>query len=613
MFMGWGRWRRLALAGAAACLGVVLIGPLLIPGAILRERAAAAVRKATGRSLAIKGPMSLRLLPRPGFTAESVTLSGPDGDAAAPLVSVRYMAAELSLGPLLRGRIELASVDLELVEVNLTRDAEGRANWIFRHAGVTQPSRREGLQSVALRAEAAEPPPQPLAPSIRLPDRLPVHALHLANARITYTDRARGESYTLDGVSLDLRAPDLQSRVTAHGLALWKDQRWRIDLGLSDPHSLVGGAGSAFDASIDAPDGKLALTGFAGLAGGLTGQLDASLRLAARQHGGPRPNRLGAIALAAHAAFAEGRFNLDVAPAQDPANALDLTGRLAVDLTGAHPVVTGNLDVGALDLDRLLPPVETDRAGMPALPAPVQDAAAEEPKKPPRPWRDATLKLGALQAAEVDLRLAVGPITLRETQIARTALRLGLVNGQAVLDLPETAVGPGQVAARVEIEQTAAADVAIRMAVQARRLPGDVLQLPGGASVDLDLRLATSGSSDRALIDALQGDAQLAINHATLPAAALGPALRRVLLPRPACPSIIDEAGVSATVYVAAGLATLSSFALRAPSLTLTAHGVVDLPNRSLDLHLDGAPADCVAPAAIRGYWNAPAARPDRG
>jgi hypothetical protein len=112
--------------GAFFVLLLVLF--LLRPGAgWMRTRVSNSISQAVGRSVQI-GYVRLRFLPRPGFEVENLLVRDDPAFGAEPLVRAPDVTASLSLGALLRGRIEISRLSLSEPSLNLTRNAEGTWN-----------------------------------------------------------------------------------------------------------------------------------------------------------------------------------------------------------------------------------------------------------------------------------------------------------------------------------------------------------------------------------------------------------------------------------------------------------------------------------------------------
>jgi uncharacterized protein involved in outer membrane biogenesis len=89
----------------------------------------------TGRSLAIERDLELSFFPWLAVETGGITVGnapGFGGDGApgsAPFATIERAAARVKLLPLVRGRVEIGTVELDGLRLNLARDAQLRGNW----------------------------------------------------------------------------------------------------------------------------------------------------------------------------------------------------------------------------------------------------------------------------------------------------------------------------------------------------------------------------------------------------------------------------------------------------------------------------------------------------
>jgi hypothetical protein len=99
---------------------------LIRPGAgRLRGKISQSISQALGRRVEI-GSVHLRFLPRPGFEFENLVIHDDPVFSAEPLLRAPDVTAWLRVMPLLRGRIEIATLRLDQASLNLTRDPHGK-------------------------------------------------------------------------------------------------------------------------------------------------------------------------------------------------------------------------------------------------------------------------------------------------------------------------------------------------------------------------------------------------------------------------------------------------------------------------------------------------------
>ncbi|PYQ38238.1 MAG: hypothetical protein DMG99_19390, partial [Acidobacteria bacterium] len=112
-----------------AVLAAILLALFVIrPGASrLKSRIIRSISAALGRSVDI-GSVHLRLLPRPGFDLENLVVYDDPAFGAEPIVRANEVTAALRLTSLLRGRMEIARLDLTEPSLNLVHGEGGHWN-----------------------------------------------------------------------------------------------------------------------------------------------------------------------------------------------------------------------------------------------------------------------------------------------------------------------------------------------------------------------------------------------------------------------------------------------------------------------------------------------------
>jgi uncharacterized protein involved in outer membrane biogenesis len=96
-----------------------------------------AVKRATGRDLALNGPLSLKPSLWPTLEARDVALANIEGGSRPQMVTLGRLEAQVSLLPLLRRRLEIDRLVLLRPDILFEINAQGQPNWRF---GPTVPS-----------------------------------------------------------------------------------------------------------------------------------------------------------------------------------------------------------------------------------------------------------------------------------------------------------------------------------------------------------------------------------------------------------------------------------------------------------------------------------------
>jgi len=196
-------WLKFALivAGAVAALFVILAVAvtLIIEPNDYRPYIVSAVEDATGRSFEVPGDLGLSLLPCCSVSVGASRLGNPPGFAEDQFASFESASLSLKLWPLLtRREVQIGTVTVDGLDVNLTRLEDGRVNWEFETAA------------------AADAEPEASDPALA---GLSVEGLALRNGRVRYRDAAAGQDYTADAVRLDTAIAMADERLTMNGTA----------------------------------------------------------------------------------------------------------------------------------------------------------------------------------------------------------------------------------------------------------------------------------------------------------------------------------------------------------------------------------------------------------
>lgn len=183
----------LAILVLLPVLGVA-VAALTLDTEALKPRIIAAVEAATGRRLALRGPLSFTPALVPTIAIEDVALANSAGGSAPEMLTARRVELRLALLPLLSRAIDIRSLTIVEPRLLLETDAEGRPNWLFAAVRPAMP------------ANGAPPNPIPAPP------REPGGGLALGVQSLTLTD---GTVTWRDGVSGTTRVLAIE-RLTTH-------------------------------------------------------------------------------------------------------------------------------------------------------------------------------------------------------------------------------------------------------------------------------------------------------------------------------------------------------------------------------------------------------------
>jgi uncharacterized protein involved in outer membrane biogenesis len=594
------RWPRLLLSMLGGVVLLLVIAYVAMNKAFPPERLAAMlseqVRKTTGRGFAVRGPLSIRLLPRIGVTADDVVLGNAPWGTRKDMAVVKHASFDIALWPLLQGLVHIASVSFDGVDLLLETDRNGVGNW-------------------AMSRDGDGPSPSPTGGG-NAPLRLQLASLNLSDAKLTYRD---GRS----GSTRNMAVPKLELHAVGDGqtLAATVDsgaQRWQ----------LKGNIGSVADLALNQADWpfdlQLASDGAALAAKGLLRRgtppraLEADFSASLSKAAALAPW----VADAARVPLpAELKGRLNVTPQSLRIDGLQLSlaqqqisGQIKAQ--GGNPWrIDAQLSSPSIDLARWLPP----------------RAAAGTPVQPTdrRVFGNTPLALDALPSGPATLALRVDRLLIPGLPpLSKLSLQLNAQPGRFKLDPVGAGVADGNLRGSLSVSTAAGAAPRVALQAQADKLSMDTLLKASGHSAfasggQLQFRadLNGTGNTAQALASSASGELVLSLTNTTL-GSGVSP-LGTDVLPRllqavtlqslPAAQSRIDC--VVMRLPLKNGVATVDrSIALETEQLSVSAKGEVRLDDETLALAfrpspktgLNINPVNLAQLVVLKGPWQDP-------
>jgi hypothetical protein len=117
--------RRVVAVAVVILLALFLVRP---GGSRLKARIANSISRAVARPVEI-GSVHLRFLPQPGFDLEDLIIDEDPEFGAEPMLRAPEVTAVVRLTSLVRGRLDIARLELTEPSLNLVRRPDGRWNW----------------------------------------------------------------------------------------------------------------------------------------------------------------------------------------------------------------------------------------------------------------------------------------------------------------------------------------------------------------------------------------------------------------------------------------------------------------------------------------------------
>ena len=600
----------------------VLIAPAFIPIDWVKQQIIAQVKQETGRDLKLDGDVSVSLLPTPAVEVSDVALSNRPGSDVADMVKLKRLELEVGLFPLLSGELEVNRFVLIEPDIYLEVDAQGQGNWMLGGSDEADTASQE--TSTETSGGTGE------IGSVKLGD------VRIENGRLTYADLATGETTVVSELNVTFDLPDMQSPFVGDGSLNFKDQPVAFTISTGAPAAL--NAGEEVDASFELTSDTITTTfkGTMSMAEGpmLGGDLDLqipSLAGLAAWVAEPLPADTPApevISITGRLDLAADNFGFSGATIK--IDDMTTEGDLAIDVSGAKPMIVASLAVDQINLNPYMGDGTTAGSeGGDADSGSTGDGGATAQTG----WSDEPIDFSALDLLNADLSLTAQAITVQEVKIGPSSVDIDITDGSMTVNLKEMQLYDGQGTAMVSLDRSGqvpqlAKTVNIQ-GIQAEPLLTDAAgfeNLSGTGAIQM--QVTANGNSQKQMVDTLNGDGSILFQDGAFSGINLASMLRSFSLD--ALQGAIDPeqktdfAELSATFTIANGVVTNDDLLMVAPLMRVTGEGTIPMPPRTLDYLLtakaiaslegQGGETDgegVPVPLKITGSWDNPSIQPD--
>ena len=615
------RTRRILLIVLAAIILLPVLAVLVLVATfdadVAKPRIVAAVEAATGRSLAINGPIRLVVGLHPSIELTDATLSNPAGFSRPSMAILQQLNLQLALLPLLQRQIEVDRLDIRGADILLELNAAGDGNWQFRPVAEPGPAS----------------PPKPMAtPAAKTnPPTIHIDKIEIADGQIAYRNPRMATPQAVLIKSLTLANGTADELVFLSMVASADAVPFTLDGQIGPYGALFGGAGQPvkLDFRLAAAGAKLSLAGVLAEPVRLSGtdiRVNADIPdlavLPGLAHAGLPP--LKGIAAQTRLTDLPGKpglltgfvlHDLKLASSQ-----VQLDGEIAVT-RGSPPLLQGSLHMARLDISALRPahfaadvaaPNPTV-AGAPATPSPSRPS-------PKRVIPDQELPLDFLHAVDADLTVAIdeliqdrltlrdlaGKIALHKATLHLAPLTATIPGGPVKLSLSVDAAQP-----TVPVALTVSApSLALSPLLAAFALPA---YAQGNLRVDADLH--GTGRSPHQIAATLDGNIGLSMENAQIDSRVLGDALKGLDLLKNGQSGFTALRCMAARMDARNGVGTLRALLLDTVPARLSGSGGLNLGEETLDVRLQTTirmgPTGISAPLDIRGTFLSPQVKVD--
>ncbi len=629
-------------------VAVVIIAPLVIDPNDYRDEIVDKVKEATGRDLQINGEISLSVFPRLGLELGELKLSNAKGFGDAPFVSIKQAAVRVQLMPLLSKQVEVDTVLLDGLVLNLAKAKDGSTNWSdlagadkkqsYEHK--TKVERSSSKTTTASDSKAA----MPLA-------GLAVGGVTVSNANVSWRDDSSGQQVSIQqlnlqvgmimpGQPIDLELSfvvDNQTPAVKANIQLSGSPQLSAELDQLDISKLI----LSVDAKSEVLNGKpvklkletglalnlltqhlklnglqLNLNGLA-LSGDLAatdlsndpafnGELklaDVNLRDWLTQHDLPMPVTADATVLTSVALalqLAGTPKNLDLKKLTLKLDDSNLTGNIKVNnLAAEMPAIGFDLSVDAIDLDRYLPPPADEAVPVKAegVVTPPTKAPAATAKPGMQPEVE-LLPVKLLRQLDINGIFRIGRLTVKKLLVEDAELKVKAKDGHIQVGQQVKSFYQGNLQGEVKID-VRGKEPLLQITKQVSNIQAEPLlqDLTGDGRLRgvgrFNANLKTRGNTEQAFRRNLNGDIGFRFEKGAVKGIDLAQTIRETwakIKGKPVPPASdkpeTDFSELGGTAVITKGILVNKDLSAKSPFLRVDGKGQVNLIKEQLDYNL---------------------------
>ena len=615
-------------------LAAIVIVPMVIDGDDIKAKLSDVVKSRTGRELTIPGEVNVSVFPWLGVKLGRIEFGNAPGFSAPLFAASDKVDVQVKLMPLLKREVEMSTVTVHGLSLNLERDAKGKANWEDL-AGPSTSSTSSGSASGEQSSSGAQSPVAALA----------IGGLEIKNATVSYADALSGQALkvaALDfttgqlrpgqpvdvalGFDLNSSQPPMRGRVSAKAnvdarLAQSSFHVRGLDVTADlKGETLPGGAAKATMAAdltydgaqhavkvtqlvLSALDlkasGALTATGLDAVPS-VVGELDVApfdLRQLMQALGvGPIATADDGVLrkAALTAKLGGGAEQVKLEPLTVTLDDSTLSGQLAVSNFSA-PAVRFDLGLDQINLDRYLPP-----ASAPAASTATSGTAGGTSAGVTTPGTGASggavaLPMETLRALDVVGTVKAGAITVSGLSLRELSAKIDARKGVIKLSPIAAQLYQGSYAGNVVLDaRQSTPSLALNESVSNVAIAPLLKDLNGddrlSGTANLKANLTASGVSEAAIKKTLNGDISFQFLDGALKGVNIGKMIREAKASLSGgSASVTDEANktdfaeISGTAKVTNGVINNQDLSAKSPLLRVTGKGTASLPAELID------------------------------
>ncbi len=453
---------------------------------------AAQVKAATGRDLVIGGDFKLAISLSPTVAVDNVSLSNAPGGSSATMVSMKRLAVQMELIPLLSRKIKVDEIILDGANILLETDAKGKGNWVFDTGG-----------PAATTATTTTPTTTTTVPTesgggMSLPQ---VDKVQIRNSIVTYRNGLTGVTRSFKVDKLD--AETSGGRISLDLAALIGQAPLNVKGNIGAPELLTGGAPYPLDLALSSGDTSATVKG---AIGDITKMQGIAVDVTAKGKslsdlngltGSPLP-QLGPYGFAGKFVNIEGGYKINAL--QLTMGGSSMTGDVSLALNGKRPKISGNMAATKVDL-----------MDFGVKPSPAAGSGGGGGSSDGRVFPADPLPFAGLNLVDADINFTAQQMIKAPVTMDNVKLVMNLAAGKLQVK-PFTAGVAGGTLTLVLVVDGAKNPAPIAVDVTSNQVEaGSLLQVLAGSSVlsggrvNMKMSVSGAGNSVRAIMAGLSG------------------------------------------------------------------------------------------------------------
>lgn len=422
----------LAVLGVLALVAVMaVVAVLMIPNFVtlddFKPEIINMLREATGREIAIGGPIGFTVWPVLGLQLKDISIGNPKGSSDPIMLAAQQIGVGVTLSSLMDHRLELRELRIVGGQFNLSTDGRGRGNWVIKPDS-TQEAAEADVQNDGDEASGGD---GGNADQFSIKD-IAIEKIEVVDTNISY-DPAVGTPVDLDDIDVSISMPSLDKPLSVSGDLTFRDREIKLQGTVDKPRAAMNSESTPvnFTFSIGGDQVKLAGTASSGsFKGDLTAAVADLGKLASWAGGASAQLPVNTLSLSSKLDANASRADLSGLTLK--LDDMIVSGKASAQWSGARPRLTADVDVSALNLDKFM-----GTSGSSASAA--SDGGAQAPD------------LGALDKLNADITARLAGLTVKGAGLGATTVKLSLADGRLQASNTPASLYNGTAAVKLDV------------------------------------------------------------------------------------------------------------------------------------------------------------------